>query len=79
MSKTPKWMLRYSAIEVLLAQIIDLDFELDVLAEEEEMFLSEGHGDGVIIEWNIKRHLLYILKIWYNLMLFLLCWYVNYR
>lgn len=56
-------MLRYSAIEVLLAQIIDLDFELDVLAEEEEMFLSEGHGDGVIIEWNIKRHLLYILKI----------------
>lgn len=46
----------YCAFEFLFAEVIDLDFELDVCPVEKEALVVEGHGDALVIDGNIESH-----------------------
>jgi hypothetical protein len=47
---------KYCALEFLLAEVVDFDFELDVGAVEEELFLRDGQRDACVVDRHVERH-----------------------
>lgn len=45
--------MRYCALEFLLAKVVDLDLELNVVAEEQEVLHGNGKRDSGVIDWNV--------------------------
>lgn len=45
--------MRYSALELFLAEVVDLDLELNVVTEEQEVLHGNGQRDSGVIDWDV--------------------------
>ena len=52
----------YCAFELLFAEAVDLDLELDVGAVENELLHRDSHRNALIADWHVESHLLYIIE-----------------
>ena len=46
-------MMRYCALELLLAEVVDLHLELNVVAEEQEVLHGDRERNAGVIDWNV--------------------------
>ena len=45
--------MRYCALELLLAEVVDLHLELYVVAEEQEVLHGDRKRDAGVIDWHV--------------------------
>jgi hypothetical protein len=54
-------MNQYYSLELLLAQVVDFDLKLDVLAIDQKVLHGNSEGYALVADGNIEGHVIYLL------------------